>query len=55
VVEGSSKKGYQLKEVPYEPELVTATMKLYEFMGDMKPRREEKLPEKLKLEVTNNE
>lgn len=45
-----TKKGYQLKEIPYEPELVTSTMSLYEFVGDMSPQRKEKLPEKLKLD-----
>lgn len=45
-----TKKGYQLKEVDYEPHLVTAMMELYDFVGDWSPREKEKLPGKLKLE-----
>jgi len=44
-----TKKGYQLKEIDYRPELVTAAMNLYTWVGDMKPRKEEKLPKSLKL------
>jgi len=45
-----TKKGYQLKEIDYNPELVTAVFNIYEWMGDMSPMREEKLPKSLKLE-----
>lgn len=50
-----TKKGYQLKEVEYNSTLVPAIMSIYDFVGDWRPRKEEKLPKKLSLGGDKNE
>ncbi len=45
-----TKKGYQLKEIEYDPGLVDAVMALYERVGDWEPAKEEKLPQTLEIE-----
>lgn len=45
-----TKKGYQLKGIEYDSELVNAIMSLYERVGDWKPAKEEKLPQTLEIE-----
>ncbi len=44
-----TKKGYQLKEIDYRPQIVPAIMEIYDFVGDWSPKEEEELPEKLSL------
>ena len=50
-----TKKGYQLKEIDYRPQIIPAIMELYDFVGDWSPKKEEELPEKLSLGGDKND